>query len=296
MSEPELVSGLKTPLERHLEELPVLPTTVVAMLRLDRSSDRYFDDLVRLVEREPTYAARVLALANSAAVRGAAQTTRIRDAVFRLGASTTTSMVVALSVVKVFVPSNSWERSLWVHALGVASIARALATKCDLGAYRPDDVYLCGLLHDIGRFILFHEAPASLRQVDEAAWSSPADLLAAETAICGIDHAALGAKAIERWGLPAPIVTVVRHHHHRPPGADALSKVIALVSAADRLDFFEVSPRHTSGEAAEPATDAAELERIRKVMPQWYPVRAEGVAALVHGAREEAAAALKELL
>ncbi|MEQ1504873.1 MAG: HDOD domain-containing protein [Myxococcota bacterium] len=288
-------SELRMSLERHLDELPVLPTTLVAMMRLERSSESYFDDLVRLIEREPTYAARVLALANSAAVRGASRPTRIRDAVLRIGASTTTNLVVTLAVARVFVPTNAWERSLWVHAIHVATIARALAGRCELSPYKADDVYLCGLLHDIGRFILFHEAPAALRQVDEATWSSPADLLAAETAICGIDHAALGAKALEKWGLPAPIVAAVRDHH-RATGTDPLAKVTALVRAVDRLDFHEVSPSHRTGEAAPPPDDDAALQRIRTVMPPWFPLRAEAVAPVVHAAHEEAAATLRELL
>lgn len=282
----------KTTLERRVEELPVLPTTVVKMLSLDPRSERWFEDLVSLVQHEPTYAARVLVMANSAAIRRSTPATGITEAVLRLGANTTSRLVTALSVVRVFVPSNSWERSLWVHAITVASLSRALAERADLGGYRPDDAYLCGLLHDIGRFILFQEAPEALRRVEEAEWSNPADLVRAEAEICGFDHTKLGAMAAQRWGLPESVVDVIRRHHQRQTSTDPLSKLIDVVQAADRLDFFDVSPNHRSGDASPIESTPEWIERIARVLPRWYPHPAAAVVPWVHGAMQEARASV----
>lgn len=287
--------ALAAHIQRQVDDLPVLPTTVVRMLSLDRRSDRWFEDLVDLVRREPTYAARVLAAANAASRRGRTEITTIREAVLRLGASPTSQLVVSLSVVRVFVPTNAWERSLWTHAITVATLARALAEGTDLGPYRPDDAYLCGLLHDLGRFILFQEAPEALRQIEEAPWSNPADLVSAEIRICGVDHAALGARAVEHWGLPSVVVQVVRRHHQRQTENDPLSRLVAVVQAADRLDFFEVSPGHQAGEARPPDTDADLLARVAAVLPRGYRQAPAVVLPRIRAALDEAHQALEAL-
>jgi putative nucleotidyltransferase with HDIG domain len=267
------------------------------MLSLDVRSERWFEELVDLVGHEPTYAARVLAMANSAAYGGTTPITSIPDAVLRMGASTVTQLVVALSVVRVFVPAQAWERSLWTHAITVATTARALACRVDLGGgFRPDDAYLCGLLHDLGRFLLFQEAPDAFRRIEEADWSNPADLVAAEVAICGMDHAALGAAAARRWKLPDAIVEVVARHHRKSVDRDPLSKLVSLIQAADRLDFFEVSPNHQQGEARPPQTDAALESRLRVVLPGWYPHAPGAVMPWVQAAEEEARHAVQALL
>lgn len=270
---------------RQLADLPVLPATLVAMLSLDRASEGWFDDVVRLVSREPTYAVRVLASANSAMYRGVVPVTRIRDAVVRVGASATTDLVASLSIVRVFVPRSDWERSLWIHSITVAALTRTLVQ----GSGRqidPQDAYLCGLLHDLGRFILFNEAADRLREVEQAPWSSPEQLVVAERSICGVDHAELGAMAAARWGLPASIVEVIRHHHDAKRRAS--DPLLALVQSADSLDFFDVSPNHHVAGAFEPEEIEVVEARLKRLLPTWYRSSPSAVAPLIVRAMEEA--------
>ncbi len=285
---------IRRALEQQLHDLPVLPTAVARLLSLDRTQDSYFDDVVAVVRHEPNYAVKLLSFANSAAVRGRQPITKIHDAVVRMGAKGASALIVALSVTRVFVPTNPWEVGLWLHALHVAALSRCLAALAPQHAVDPEEAYLSGLLHDVGRFILFNEAPDALKHVDEADWSSPAEMVAAESSICGLNHAELGARAAELWSLPQPIASVIRNHHASlsPAGKDPLDRLTALVQVADRVAFLYNSPEHA---LAQPL-NASTSELLAGLLPPWYTPKPAVVSSALDKALKESRAEAKQLL
>ena len=237
--------GIRRRLEKHIDSLPVLPLALANLLALDPDDEDYFDDVLRILESEPNFAARLLVAANSAESSPTHPVTTLAGAVARIGSRGATNLVLALSVTKVFVPRDPWEQSLWRHGVQVAHAARSLARHVpDDEAINPDEAYACGLLHDLGRFVFFQEAPDQLRAVDEGAWETPEALIEQELEICGLTHPEVGAMACERWGLPAVIARVVRQHHYPLPErfTDPDEKVVAIVRFADLAMFPSAMP------------------------------------------------------
>ena len=120
-------------MEGKIDELPLLPQVLVKLMQLDSASDDYFDEFEKLVKEDPTFAVRVIALANSASSAPVSPITSIRDAITRMGASTISSLVASLAVQRVFMPSKPGEVRLWTHSIlaacateHVAKIATAL--------------------------------------------------------------------------------------------------------------------------------------------------------------------------
>lgn len=229
------------------------------LLALDPGSEGYFDDVIGILESEPNFAARLLVAANSADSSPVQPVTTLAGAVARIGSKGATNLVLALSVTKVFVPRDPWERSLWRHGVQVAHAARLLAQQAPPEeGLNPDEVYACALLHDLGRFVFFQEAPDQLRAIDEGDWDTPQALVEQELAICGLSHAEVGAMACAKWGLPEVIGRSVRQHHDPLP--DRLStqeeKVVALVRLADLAMFPSATP---DSESLDEAFDAAGL-------------------------------------
>jgi putative nucleotidyltransferase with HDIG domain len=100
----------------------------------------------------------------------------------------------------------------------------------------PQQAYLAGLLHDIGRFVMFEHDPVDLEAVDCTHWETPEELLAAERALCGFDHTELGAQACRVWKVPSEVTDVIQFHHVRTvdsarPGAP----MIRVIQQADAL-------------------------------------------------------------
>ncbi len=91
----------------------------------------------------------------------------------------------------------------WRHSIGAAFLAAHLARELD--AKLEEDAFICGLLHDLGKFIMARNAPAHIGSVLKTVKERDILFLEAERIVLAYDHAALGAHAMERWNLPESI-------------------------------------------------------------------------------------------
>lgn len=260
-------ANLRRRLERRIDSLPVLPAVASKVMALDRAEANYFDKLRVLVESDPNYVARILAIANSAADAPRARITSVRRALMRLGSAKASSTIFTLAMSKVFVPQNDWEKSLWRHSLQVAVALRTLVQSSPAANMRIDEAYTAGLLHDVGRFVLFGENPSFLRRVDEHDWDTIEELMELERTICGLTHAEVGAIACEQWRLPEPLVSVARNHHASDVHPER-GEVEALTAAVQFADFA-MNPAAIPGEKG---YEEAEIEAIeRDLVPRLPP-------------------------
>jgi|GEM_PF-1554180 len=286
--------GLKARLERHIDELPVLPMVIARLMSLDRAAPDYFDQVLKLIEGDPNLSARTLASSNSAASAPRTPITTLRGAVTRVGSLTASNLVLALAVTRVFVPRDAWEKSLWRHALQVSVAARSLAVLCHDQDLSPEEVYAAALLHDVGRFVLFQEAPDQLRRIDEGDWECARELVEFERSICGMTHTELGAMACAKWHLPEVVTAVVRDHHTVPthPPHGKLEKMTALVRLADLAMFPSAMP---GSPGLDQADDATMWNLLAPKIPFFLKIDVAGMRAVLVATVAEADATCREL-
>ncbi|MBI1194875.1 MAG: HDOD domain-containing protein [Gammaproteobacteria bacterium] len=254
-------------LSEHLEDLPLLPAVVARMLNFGRDDDDYFEKVLPLAEQDPAFALRIVRLANSTAFKARNQINDLHSAVARIGAYQVAALVTSMAVMQIFVPNEKDARNLWLHSIQVAIIARKLAQKYGIGNH--DVAYLSGLMHDIGRFILFDIASAELRRVDETGWQTPQQLVDAEQQMLGIDHSELGWEICKKWMMPEHVSTIVRRHHH--PNHESLQGVdhatVTMIRLVYLADCFSVLLLTTPDIENMPAEDLAEQIRNRVIKP-----------------------------
>ena len=268
----------------RVETLPLLPGVVMRLLSLDPDSERYFDDLVNIASSEPSFAVRVLRCANSAASAPGQPITSLTQAANRIGAARCGQLAMAVAVARVFLPRTREQRELWAHSLRVASLSRLIAASSGARAEICEAAYTGGLVHDIGRFAMFEQVTTDFDRVAEAEWETPQALLEVEEELLGYDHTRVGQLICEHWGLPAPLVEIVRHHH-RPAKScehpDYRTLNIGTIQLADCVAIHvERHPRSldTSHQArvlalgadverAAPGTDAHMLEFLAEKLP-----------------------------
>jgi putative nucleotidyltransferase with HDIG domain len=258
---------LRARLKSHIDRLPVLPMVLARLMTLDPDHDGFFDEVMGLLEGDPPFAARILSAANAATSGHLRPVASVRSALLRLGSQGAANAITTLAVTRVFVPRTDWEKSLWRHSIHVGAAMRVLADMDRSGVVDHDVAYAAGLLHDVGRLIIFQEAPDALHQIDEGGWHTPEALVDAERAICGIGHAELGARACRRWNLPDILVDVVaRHHHpiHNPVGEAEV--LVAMTRFADLIMFPSAMPGTPGRERDTDAVLAADL--VPQLPPQ----------------------------
>ncbi len=109
----------------------------------------------------------------------------------------------------------------WRHALAIAAAAGTIARSLRLP---PGEVFVAGLLHDIGRLILLRHGGTPYERLERQYGASPdpLELCRQEEAYLGFDHALLGAAVAARWGLPSSVVSLLRDHHRLVPLRSAI--------------------------------------------------------------------------
>lgn len=120
------------------------------------------DALAKLVSLEPLMSAKVIHIANSAAMNPSGRAiTDVKTAMNRIGmeALRSVSFAVALEQLtqsRVMLPFNQMSKRLWNHSTHVAAVCRLLARK--VARINPDEAMFTGLVHDLGVFYLLSRA------------------------------------------------------------------------------------------------------------------------------------------
>ena len=227
-------------LDSRLSEIALLPSVISRLAALDMDAPGATDEIIGLVRSDPPLALRLLRLAN-ATVAGTAEIDTIPGAILRVGTKGLARTILALAVVEVFVPRTRGQRNLWIHSIQTAVAARRIAEVRPEAGLGGEECYLAGLLHDIGRFVIFENRPHELAQIDESDVRGPRELIEAERRVCGFDHAALGYEVCRRWRMPEPVSEMVRAHHHygesRRRVPQEVAGMVQLVQEADCLSF-----------------------------------------------------------
>lgn len=217
MSEDSLDSNTTTNLEkitRHIDQLPMLPGVLFQLMKLNADDEEFYDQVYNLAKTDPPLATFILGYANSAASSPSNAINSLQAALTRVGSQTIVELITTLSVSKVFVPSQPEHKAIWKHSIETAMIAAFISKITHHHEVDPDLAYMCGLLHDIGRFVLFQFAPKALDETDAIGWGSPNELPLVEKKLLGTSHAEIGYIACQKLHLPNVVSSVVKHHHN----------------------------------------------------------------------------------
>ncbi len=211
--------------------LPALPSVVAEIAARVANATTSAAQLADLIMRDPALTTRLLRLVNSPFFGLPRSIGNPREATLLLGFQAIRDLALATVVLDLFPAEASAAfdpYQLWRHAIATAVAARLLAAQVADPA--PDELFVAGLLHDVGKILLYrHDRPTfdavltSARQHDAPVWAS-------EQRLTGTTHALIGAQLLRHWRLPARLVAAVGEHHASAPG-----KVAQLIQAADAL-------------------------------------------------------------
>ena len=209
------------------------------------------DQLARVVSREPLLSAKLVRLANSAALNpGGRPVNDVRSAVIRVGHSAVRTVAVAVAMDQLrgdreLRPFRDRAEAAWRHSVHVAALAHVIAS---LGPrINAEEALFAGLVHDIGYFYLLSRAPRypELEGHPEVLGSVLAEW-----------HPAIGRAVLHNFALSDAVMDAVAEHEsaecHLPPRHLADVITIANTVAA------KTNPARAAGDA-EPVLDAPDL-------------------------------------
>jgi putative nucleotidyltransferase with HDIG domain len=214
-------------------ELPPMPVVATRLFEMAGNPETDATDMARVLSVDAALTAKVLRTANSSYYATTTPITNVLQAVTRMGFRALRNLVLVESL-----PFRSRgaqgpdpvAQGLWEHSVATALGARLLARH--RGGCHPDDAFVHGLLHDIGKGGMARHRPDDYATVleDVGDGSSFAE---AERDAFGFDHAEAGAAILSYWKLPGSVVEGVRLHHRTGEGeAAAAWAAVDLASRA----------------------------------------------------------------
>jgi HD-like signal output (HDOD) protein len=218
----------------EIPSIPLVLIRIIQTLDADRSSSK---ELEELIMHDPALAARILRLANSAFYSFRTRVKTISHAIALLGMNVVTSLAIGINIFDTFTKGAKSEAALinklWTHSCGVAVVVREIWAKRSHKEKEGEFAFLCGLLHDLGKVILFKKYPGHYAPVFESIKTETDPAISFyENENYGADHAVIGEILAKQWGLPAELAYVIRRHHDM---SALKSPLISAVMLADML-------------------------------------------------------------
>ncbi len=227
-------------LEKRLAEgntLPPCPQVVAKVTDLCADESATARDIGRAIMADEAISTRLIKLANSSFYGLSGKVSTVTQAAIILGSNEIRSIVYALPVKDLFTKCGNEEgldlEALWGHSVRVAALARELSYK--IRYPRPEEIFVAGIIHDMGKVVLDQLLPGEYAEVLSEAEEKGLDVVAHEEEVLGTSHAEVGRRLAEVWRFPDMLADAILYHG-RPAEAAEASPVAALVCAADTLE------------------------------------------------------------
>jgi putative nucleotidyltransferase with HDIG domain len=264
-----------TPEEMLSREIPLTAFPDV-YFRVRAAIDSPFSTSAQIAEsvgRDTSLTAKLLRIVNSPLYGFPARIESLPRAISMIGVESLCTLALGISALEAFkgVPRSLVDmKTFWTHSVSVGVMARLIAKR--LGEAPLERFFVAGMLHDIGRLVLFRQAPGLAAGALSLSMSGTVSLVQAERRLLGYDHALLGGRLLKAWNLPPALVDLVLNHH-APSQADESPRGAAILQLADFLS--DVLLYGLPVAAVLPPLDTGALEGLSLPVEEIAPIALE---------------------
>lgn len=252
----------------NVDQLVSLPAICIRLSEMVDDPSCSAQDLGRVINQDVALTARLLRIANSPMYGLSTQVDTVTRAVTVLGTKQVRDLALASAAIKAFegIPNTLVSmRSFWEHSIFCALCARTLAMDCLRN--QRESVFVAGLLHDMGKLVLYNQLPNLSRRILEGTsnGSKSQESQITERELIGFDHADVGAELAHRWALPISLQESIAFHHD-PDRAEHNRIEVAIVHIANSLSVLAARKTEDLNRAPEILEAAWKITGIEKEM------------------------------
>lgn len=243
----------------HVDSLPAIPSIAQKILSLKTYKDEGEKALLELIKNDPLILAKIIGLANSPLFGTGRKILTLNDAAALLGTNRIKMIALNFAMQSSIIRKQTGLlniHSLWQHSLAVAMTMDTLAHFMP-NDKRPsdDEIYLAGLLHDIGYLVLKYLDPKLSDKLHASMAEEPSTSLTEieMELLDGVDHGELGSMLARHWKLPESIITTLKCHH-APDNklGTVVEQLVRMINVSEKLlpyfDIVEHTPMDISNE------------------------------------------------
>ena len=235
-----------------VSKLPSLPQTLIELIDKCNGKDRNLREIAAIVARDASISARILQLANSAFIGARNKFNDIEQAVIYLGVDTVRNLAISVSVYETFGSANNFGTlniaGFWYHSFLTAVLTKTLSQSIRYPS--PAEAYLTGLLHDVGKLLLYTAFPERYPSLLEEQYSGD-QLPALEHGTLNVTHPEASSLLVSQWNLEQSITDAVYNHHENEISIAKLGTLSRLLYTANRYSNELISGQAISVDLGE---------------------------------------------
>lgn len=218
-------------LSAALDKVSVERPAAIHVMRATDDINATAPSIGAIIDTDPSFAARVMRLANAAFYGMSGRVTNTGFAVTVVGFSAVRSLA-AVAAAGLDGDDRPCPEGFWPHSAAAAAGCSAVAHRFGVAA---GDAFAAGLLHDLGIALLHGFDPIVHQHLIDRHGFDGAALAAAEAEAFGMGHDAATSRVLSAWRFPEPFVDAIARHHAERPGTDPFARTVWVGDVVARL-------------------------------------------------------------
>jgi putative nucleotidyltransferase with HDIG domain len=244
-------------IEKFIKKMPSLSTTVGKVMEICSRTDASPNELNKVISLDPVLTGQVLKLINSAYYSLVNKVTSLTRAITMLGMNTVKNMALSTAIIRSVTGAKKSKAlptsKFWAHSIGAAVSAKLLGEAKGMPFMEREELFLAGLLHDLGKVPFGDE----YIEVLNIARFEQLPLNEVELDVMGIDHQEVGLMIAEKWKLNQVISQCIGSHHQPGTFTGNAGRQLAFVALGNiYANIFD------HGYAGNPFPREQEIDRL----------------------------------
>lgn len=270
---------------QRVGDLPAMPEVVAEAVDLMSRTDTDMSEVATTIARDPALTVKLLKVANSPYYGMRQVVGSLKLAMVILGAREIRNILIGVTMMDTFDDAKTapiTRGNFWEHSFRVAALSKRISEHFNL-RFQGED-FIAGLLHDIGKLVLYRQLPREYAPVFKQASASHAEIEGLEIAAFGFDHSDAGGAVAKVWNLPETLRDAVLYHHvkdGRSLNSAKDPKLAAVVRLANLAAEEDVLAPDFQPENSQSCTDGEAWPALENDSPGTPVSRHEILAAFV---------------
>lgn len=209
-------------------QIPAMPNVIVKAINTIKDDNSGIKELANIISYDQALSTQVLKIANSAYYGFSQQVVSISKALSIMGMSQAKNIILTVAMKSMLTTLGGKE--LWEHSIRCGVASEYIAEKLKLMS--PDEAFMLGFLHDIGKILLNKKSPETYQKVVDLA-DRGLSTIQAEEIFFKTNHTEIGFFLASQWKLSIIIANAIKYHHE--PLKSSMINVASLVYFGDKL-------------------------------------------------------------
>ncbi len=218
---------------QNIPAMPIIILNIIAKLNDPKINFKEIEDLISL---DPALVSYILRIINSPFYNMRSEVLTIPRALSLLGSSNLKTLLIGYGIHSIYsnLEDKKIQTILWEHSVSVGILANLISENVFKVVH--SEAYVCGLLHDIGKIVLYMHNPFKFKKSIKLE-SRQNNSVDSEYSVFGFSHIETGYFLLTKFGFLRNMKNIVLYHHN-PEFSSDNDYMVWIIGLANELSYY----------------------------------------------------------